>query len=205
MEFQSLALTATPGAWRLFALRKTDPSFAKFSEQVFTRDNHTCQFCGFRAQIYQEIINVDHDYRNNKLSNLVTACCFCAQCHFLEAVGRNDYGGGTLIYLPEITQPELNGLCHVLFCAMANAANYRADAQTIYRSLKLRAQTVEQKLGEGMSNPGLLGQMLIESSIENPEKILKDLRLLPSRSRFNQQIEDWAAAAMKELQTEEES
>lgn len=199
---QSLTLSVKPGTWRLFAARKADPAFLKFSERVFERDNYTCQFCGFQARIYQEIINLDQDFRNNKLSNLVTACCFCTQCFFLEAVGKNDYGGGTIIFLPEISQVELNGLCHVLFCAIANATNYRADAQTIYRSLKLRAQPVEEQLGEGMSNPATLGQLLIETGTQ-AESFLQNLRLLPSRTKFAQQIEDWAQAALQELKSEE--
>lgn len=193
-----LTLSAKPGVWRLFAARKADQAFLQFSERVWERDNYTCQFCGFQARLYQEVINLDQDYRHNKIDNLVTACCFCTQCFFLEAVGKNDYGGGNIVYLPEIEQASLNGLCHVLFCAIANATNYRADAQAIYRSLKLRTQSVEEQLGEGMSNPAMLGQLLIETGT-NPDTILKDLRLLPSRTKFNQQIEDWAAAALKEL------
>lgn len=202
MPFHPLQLDAKSGNWRLFAARKADPAFRKFSEKVWQRDNYTCQFCGFQARIYQEIVNLDRNYRNNKIDNLTTACCFCTQCLFLEAVGKSDYGGGTLIYLPEMTQPELDGLCHVLFCAIANATNYRADAQSVYRSLKLRAQPVEEKLGEGMSQPAVLGQLLIETDTPS-EIILQDLRLLPSRSKFNQQIEDWAKAAMEELATEQ--
>lgn len=205
MALQLLTLSVTPGAWRLFAARKADPAFLNFSEQVFKRDNNTCQFCGFQARSYQEVVNLDRNFRYNKIENLVTACCFCAQCFFLEAVGKNDYGGGTLIYLPEINQAELNGLSHVLFCAIANATDYRADAQAVYRSLKLRSQLVEEQLGDGMSNPATLGQVLIETrekNTDNKDALLKDLRLLPSRSKFSQQIEDWAKAALKELSVE---
>lgn len=208
MPLQLLTLSITPGAWRLFAARKADPAFLKFSEQVFKRDNNMCQFCGFQARTYQEVVNLDHNFRYNKIENLVTACCFCTQCFFLEAVGKNDYGGGTLIYLPEINQAELNGLAHVLFCAIANATDYRADAQTVYRSLKLRSQMVEEQLGDGMSNPATLGQVLIETrekKASTQDTLLKDLRLLPSRSKFSQQIEEWASAALKELSPAEET
>lgn len=202
MALHELKLNVTPGAWRLFAARKADPAFLKFSEKVWERDNYTCQYCGFQARVYQEIVNLDQNYNNNKLENMVTACCFCTQCFFLEAVGKNDYGGGIIIYMPEISQPELDGLCHVLFCAIANATNYRANAQAIYRSLKLRAQSVEEQLGEGMSHPSFLGQLLIEAAAP-AESILQNLRLLPSRSKFTQQIDEWAKAALEELGTEQ--
>lgn len=206
MPYYDLSLAARPGNWRLFASRKADPAFLKFSERVFIRDNYTCQFCGFQARQFQEIVNLDRNFLNTKLSNMVTACCFCTQCFFLEAVGRSDYGGGRLIYLPEISQADLNGLCHVLFCAIANASSYRTDAQNIYRNLKFRSQMVDQELGEGMSNPRLLGQILIESGNKSMERvdqqIFSRLRLLPSRTKFNAQIETWAEAALEELSVE---
>ena len=160
-----LKLSATPGAWRIFVARKADPAFLSFSEKVLRRDNYTCQFCGFQARDFQEIVNLDQNYNNNKLSNLVTACCFCSQCFFLEAVGVGDFGGGTLIYLPEIKQADLDSFCHVLFCAIANDTGYKTTAQSIYRSLKIRSQTVEEQFGEGMSNPAVLGQLLIETQV----------------------------------------
>ncbi|QLH41351.1 MAG: HNH endonuclease [Coxiellaceae bacterium] len=208
MSYHPLILSASPGNWRMFAARKADPAFLKFSERIFTRDNYACQFCGFQARQHQEIINLDGNYHNNKLSNLVTACCFCAQCLFLEAVGKNDYGGGVLIYMPEMQQVELNGLCHVLFCAIANATHFRSDAQTIYRSLKSRTQMVDEKLGEGMSDPSIFGRMIIETSAASKAAIqdllTNKLRLLPSRTKFSQQISDWAAAAANEMTGEVE-
>ena len=65
-----------------------------------------------------EVINKDENYKNNTLDNMVTACPLCAQYSFLEHVGQGEFGGGTLIYLPEVSAESLNGLCHVLFCAM---------------------------------------------------------------------------------------
>ena len=100
----NLQLSAMPDAWRLFLIRKNDDAFFEFSKKILTRDEYTCQFCGFQASEYQEIVNLDQNYRNNSMTNMVTACCFCAQCFFLEAVGKDDYGGGVLIFLPEMSQ-----------------------------------------------------------------------------------------------------
>ena len=121
----------------------------------------------------------------------------------MEFAGRGEHGGGALIYLPEMAQTDLNGLCHVLFCAITNATNYRSDAQAIYNSLRLRARLVEERYGENMSNPMIIGQMLIDSQVDGRENmasaILKDLRLLPSRTRFKPLIDVWAAAALNEV------
>lgn len=197
-----LRLTATPGAWRLHSARQSDPRFKLYEKRVFERDQYRCQFCGFQARIYQDIVNLDGNYNNNQISNLVTACCFCAQCFFIESVGVGGYGGGTLVYLPELTQAELNGLCHVLFCAITNDTGYKSTAQTIYLSFKVRAQEVEEKFGEGTSDPSVFGHLLIDSAPIAKEKIAKlceGLRLLPSRAKFRKQIEGWAASALEEM------
>jgi len=198
----ALTLMASPGAWRLYSARKADARFKTFEQQVLERDRHACQFCGFQANLYQEIINLDGDYKNNKLYNLVTACCFCSQCFFIESVGMGGYGGGTLIYLPELTQADLNSLCHVLFCAITNDTGYKVSAQTAYRQFKFRSQVVEEKFGEGTSDPAVFGQLMIDTGFYSREQaaiLFKDIRLLPSRAKFRKQIEQWAASALQEI------
>lgn len=195
-----LELKIQPGNSRVFLARKAQKNFSHFAEKVFRRDNYACQFCGFQAHEFQEIINLDQNYYNNKLANMVTACCFCAQCFFLDAVGVS-FGGGTLIYLPDMAQANLNSFCHVLFCAISNDTGYRATAQSIYRSLKFRSQILEQQFGEGTSEPSVFTQLLFDSQQElsSHKELLANLRLLPSRARFKKQIEHWAEAALQEL------
>ena len=197
-----LKLTATPGAWRLYSARQSDPRFKLYAKRVLQRDQYRCRFCGFQARMYQEVINLDGDYKRNNMSNMATSCCFCAQCFFLESVGVGGYGGGTLVYLPEMTQAELNSMCHVLFCAITNNTGYKTTAQTIYLGLKVRAQQVEDKFGEGTSDPSIFGHMLIDVGPLAEEKltaVCQGLRLLPSRAKFRKQIEGWAASALKEI------
>jgi intracellular multiplication protein IcmJ len=202
-KYYTITLQATPNAWRLYASRQADPLFQEYAKRVFERDQYTCMFCGFRAIAYQEVINLDGNYTNNKLENLVTACCFCSQCFFLESVGVGGYGGGTLIYLPELTQAELNSLCHVLFCAINNDTGYKINAQTIYLNLKMRAQDIENKFGEGSSDPSTFGHLLIDtnaSALQSYTDLMSGIRLLPSRAKFRQQIETWAINALKEME-----
>jgi intracellular multiplication protein IcmJ len=196
-----LKLIASPGAWRLYSARKVDERFKSYEQKIFNRDRYTCQFCGFQARLFQDIVNLDNDYTNNRLSNLVTACCFCAQCFFVESVGVGGYGGGTLVYLPELTQSELNSLCHVLFCAITNDTGYKTSAQNIYRSFKFRSQIVEEKYGEGTSDPAIFGQLIIDSGLGTDKivQLFKNVKLLPSRAKFRMQIEKWAASALEEI------
>ncbi|MFJ1268947.1 type IVB secretion system protein IcmJDotN [Legionella lytica] len=201
-EKKQLKLLATPGSWRLYSARKVDERFKSYEQKVLQRDRYTCQFCGFQARLFQEVVNLDNNYSNNKLPNLVTACCFCAQCFFIESVGVGGYGGGTLVYLPELTQTELNSLCHVLFCAITNDTGYKSSAQNIYRGFKFRSQLVEEKFGEGTSDPAIFGQLMIDAGVNDEERrsqLFKNILLLPSRAKFRKQIEKWAASALEEI------
>jgi len=200
-----LQLAVNLSGWRIFIRRREDKPFLPVAEQVYKRDNYTCQFCSFQARQFQEIVNLDGNYANNKLSNLITACCFCSQCLFIQSIGIDEMGGGQLIYAPEMSQADLNSFCHVLFCAMGNGTGYQDSAQAIYRSFKFRSQQVETKFGSGTSNPAIFGQLILEHQAQHPEStvnILKDIRLLPSYTKFKVQLEAWAAAALEELAEE---
>lgn len=202
IEKKVLRLRASPGAWRLYSARKADPKFKSFEQKILHRDQYTCQFCGFQARIFQDVVNYDNDYSHNKIFNMITACCFCSQCFFMESVGVGGFGGGSLIYLPEISQAELNSFCHVLFCAITNDTGYKVTAQSIYRSFKFRSQAVEDKFGEGTSDPAIFGHLLIDSgkiSDESSSKLLENIRLLPSRAKFRKQIESWAASSLEDI------
>jgi intracellular multiplication protein IcmJ len=202
---QELQLAVNLMGWRNFARRKEDKKFLPVAKRVHERDQFICQYCGFQAKEYQDVVNIDGNYANNKISNMITACCFCSQCLFLQSVGLDEMSGGQLIYLPEMSQADLNSFCHVLFCAMGNSTGYQDTAQSIYRSFKFRGQIVENKFGTGTSNPSVFGQIVVEYEDQFPKqgrKILKDLRLLPSNVKFRLQLEAWAASALQELEAE---
>ncbi|MES2142320.1 MAG: type IVB secretion system protein IcmJDotN [Pseudomonadota bacterium] len=188
--YPSLKLNVNPEGWRLFMRRKLDQRFTDFSQKVFRRDQYACRFCGFKSEKHQEIINIDQNYFNNKASNLVTACGFCTQCFFIETAGAGGYGGGVLIYLPEISQNHLNALCHILFMAMNNNTEYKESAQNAYRDLKSRSQIIEAELGESMHEPAQFGQSLIESGERGvlAKEVFAPIRLLPSRAGFKMGI-----------------
>ncbi|MCD6045549.1 MAG: icmJ [Gammaproteobacteria bacterium] len=191
-----LTLQASATNFQAFLARKRHPVFQKLASEVYARDKYTCQYCGFQSQRHMEVINRDNNYENNKRANFVTSCIFCAQCHFLNGLATGYYGGGVLIFLPELSQSKLCGLSHVLLQAMEADGEYKETAQNIYQALRNRATLVETKLGEGMSQPDHFGKVLIDyqrNHKKTPAKLLDKLRLLPLRSCFKQEIDDWLA------------
>lgn len=203
MTLRSIQPAAIESHWRLFSIRKSDERFKQFQHRVFERDEYTCQYCGFCATANMEVINTDGNYRNNHLSNLTTACHFCAQCFFLDGVGKGDYGGGVMIYLPEMPQNELNAFCHVLFAMILGGGRIAADAKAVYRNLRLRTQYVEKELGKGLSNPSTYGQLLIDSGLEKKEQLhdalMRKIRILPQMTRYVNQIYQWNLSAIKAM------
>ena len=182
----------------LYLQRDLDEKFMKYAAQVKDRDQHQCQFCGFQSMQCMKVINLDHNYRNNMMSNLVTSCPFCIQALFIEGVGTLMPGGGTLLYLPEISQAKLSALTHVLFAAIVNGSSFSAKADSYLKTLKLRAKDVEKAYGKGMSDPAFMGKMLIDTpdvSKIDADLMLKDLRLLPSLKHFEADVLSWAQQA----------
>lgn len=194
MQLLPIVLTARRGNWQRFIARKQNQRFLAIQKKIFARDHNTCRYCGFESDKYQVIVNHDHNYINNKANNLVTACIFCAQCFFLDQIGKNNNTGGYIIYLPEISQADLNHTCRVIFTSLLRDAPYKGKLQYSYLSLKDRSNVVDEIFGPNSSNPNIFGQALIDSNF-SPEQLqhsaLSNLRLLPERNYFTQEIKYW--------------
>ena len=189
-----LTLTARRSNWRSFMTRKSNKSFQKRKKQILLRDEDSCRYCGFRSDKFMEVVNVDHNYKNNKPENMVTACVFCAQCFFLDSLTMDNNSGGTIIYLPEITQADLNHFCRILFSALDKESAYKSKLQSAYLSLKDRSAPLENCFGPGSSDPQMFGQGMIDAYLDEEQlchPLLQNLRLLPARNMFNKQIQYW--------------
>ena len=202
MQLLPIQLTAQRGTWQLFTARKRNQRFLEFEKKILEHDDHTCCYCGFQALNYQSVLNRDHNYKNNKIDNLVTACPFCRQCFFLDALNNPAVGGGYIIYLPEINQADLNNFCRVLFSCLLKNAPYKGKLQTTYLSFKDRTKQVEELFGPGSSNPATFGQTLLDSNLTPKElahPILTQIRLLPERKFFEEQILYWKTTVFDKI------
>jgi intracellular multiplication protein IcmJ len=184
-----LIIGANTDGWSHFTRRRNDAAFQKTAGAIYKRDNHTCQFCGFKADKFQDIVNLDENYKNNDQKNMVTSCRFCTMTHFLGCGAA----GGKIIYFPELPQAELNNFVRVLFCSMAMQSEYAESSKSLYRNFRNRSAIVEQVFGEGSSEAEIFGQTLIDMGpVEKSREALQNFRWLPNKSNYEKVIEYWA-------------
>lgn len=194
MDLLPITITAQRGAWRLYHTRKKNNKFLLVKKRILERDNYACRYCGFFAKEFQEVVNIDGNYKNNHADNLATACCFCAQCFFLDAVGLDSNTGGVITHTPEISQADLNNFCRVLYCSLDKESAYKGKLQAVYMSFKDRSKEVINCFGPDSSDPRVFGQGLLDAALNKEQlqhEVLKHLRLLPSKKAFASQIDYW--------------
>ncbi len=182
-----ISLNASFENWKLFWVRRRHPKFKALALKIWERDNYTCQFCEFHTpNVELEVINHDYNYSHNSIDNLLTACPLCAQCFFLESIGTGSFGGGVLIYLPEMSQNQLNALCMQAFLAIAGKSPQMATAENILRDFRFRSAEIEKTIGDNMSDPARFGLLLLSANLTEDDRdhMLSAVRLLPVASRF---------------------
>ena len=208
MKMKPLLLSSSRGSWQIPAHHGTEqdgsPKMKEVRQKILDRDKNVCQFCGFKSSKWQEIHHINDDHNNYAESNLCCACPFCHQCFHLGIAGTTD--GGKLIWLPEISQAELNHLVRGLFIAMRQEKSaLEKAANSLYTALDTRRVFMDQHFSPGSDNPLVLGQAFLKMKKEDYEKrseYAKSIKLLPHRSRFEAQIKYWAENVYRDLSPE---
>ncbi len=186
--------------WQYFWRRRTDSRFTPFAEKVWRRDQYQCHYCGFASKKHMDIINRNGNYHQNTMANMVTSCFLCTPCFFLESVGQMLPGNGVFIYLPDMSQAELNALCHLLMFGMVTGSEQLSQLRTHYRSLRLRSQLVEKHVGEGLSDVAHYVRIVSDMNLDKMSSFQKtfdeNIRLLPDMLSFSSLIQECAIDAL---------
>lgn len=170
-------------------------------DSILKRDNYTCKYCNWRSERHQEIHHLNHNHKDYKDSNLETVCPLCHQIFHLSSASITE--GAEIIWLPEISQEDLNRLCIAIFVAEKSGnKKWEGPAKRLFNALNARSDFVNNSLADKASDPGIFAETLLNMDKEmykNRYKFVKNLRLLPFSSRFIPQIEYWSAFSFKDL------
>jgi intracellular multiplication protein IcmJ len=144
-------------------------------KDIWRHDDYVCQFCGFRSEKFQRVVL--GAWCDEPRAGL-TACPYCEQCMTLETTGS--LGGGSLIYLPDMAQTELNHLCRAIHLGKTQSSLHDR-AQTAWDALVARRAEAKKRLG--MDDPVTLGVLLLENLNDTEyaarHKKLAGIRYLP--------------------------
>lgn len=133
------------------------PSKAQM-EKTMERDGYACRCCGFMSKKYQRVIPQRDIDATAKEGDLITICTFCEMTASLDRAGLAS--AGFLIWLPEISQGELNNIARALYVARASDTPL---AKAAVRALEvLTARRAEAKKRLGTDDPLILATALYE-------------------------------------------
>ncbi len=146
------------------------------AEKTLKRDDYTCRFCGFRSLRYQRVVSTGEE----KNSPFATACTFCDQCLNLDRAGIT--GTGLLIWLPEISQADLNHIVRAAYIARDSKTDVSESAARTLEVLSTRRADAKKRLGS--DDPMLLAtviqEMLAPEEIATSLAKIDGIRVLPT-------------------------
>ena len=164
--------------------KQANPLTKEQKEQIFARDNHTCQCCGFVSEKYQQVLHKDNNLNNHDPDNLITACIFCHQCYDLTQVA--DMKSGTLVWLPEISQAKLNNMARAIYIARISQGDMATVARDTLDMIMKRREEAKRRIST--DDPFILATVLNDylnlKQYSQRLKKLKGIRLFPLDRRI---------------------
>jgi hypothetical protein len=138
-------------------------------------------------------------------------CPLCHSCLHLDFAGRQK--AGRIIWLPEVSQEQLNLMCLSMFVAFGKAGVYRKNEETkgvidsssrLYTAFERRSESIEVFLGgsavkslmprQSLSSPVHIASLLVRAQREgklNSKSMaarVEGMRLLPAPKAFEEYI-----------------
>ena len=193
MELVPLKFHIKGGNWSHYHQRIKSNNYQKIKEIILSGSQNQCAYCGY-ASIKNNIVNKNFNYKDNSKQNIIAACSLCTQCVLLDGFGQDSAFGGTIIFLPELEQIQLNHLIRSIYAGFERQASYKSRLADLLITFEERKEYVEKILGKKSYEPeyfaqGLLDTFIDDKKLEHP--IFKNLRFLPDKAKLKNEIPDY--------------
>lgn len=168
--------------------------FKNIRKSILERDDHTCQFCGFRSLKWQEVHHVDDNHSNNNPENLVTTCSLCHSCHHVGLSGL--MMKGIMIYIDPslgVTQAEINQLIRTMWIG-EKSSNKELSMACISIGSRLYKQSVAARSILGITDAHALGEFLLaldDDRYKKRGKKLEGVYFYPFKDAYKKQLGHW--------------
>lgn len=168
--------------------------FSAFSEKLIASRNYTCESCGFKSKRFMRLVS------KNSIYTVLSPDSFLVKCPFCFMVDRLDRAKdkAVIVYMPEISQQQLNMFTHALWhfssSKALNSTQYHYSNDT-YNNIYKRTEPVDIALGEKSHLPENFAfalKSLTDNEYKLRSSIVSGLRLLPIRKGFFNEIEFWS-------------
>jgi len=169
---------------------KTQRQIANLREAVIVRDKKKCRCCGVSSKklaVYP--LNGNPNTYTEK--NLITVCPICKDA--LSGGAVHGVSKGTMIFLPSLTQAELNWLFFAISKAVKTKGVTASHGLKVYDDLLGLSKVVESTWGNNSSDPNTIKQTLKRLSPKdyaNRNKIFYGMRYLPNTDVYDDEIDD---------------
>lgn len=143
-----------------------------FEKEIFERDDHTCQYCGFKSDKYQKLLFTGENAEKVAKTDFNTACTYCYQCFHIDKIPQMQ--SGTIIWLPEISQAELNNITRAIYIARITQGPMADAARDALEILMRRKEEAVNKLGT--DDPRILAT-IFQDFMEGKEYAFRNKRI----------------------------
>lgn len=159
-----------------------DAEFKDLREKALRRDKYCCLGCGMKVETgakgesWLHVHHIDFNHEHNELDNYATLCSFCHGVLHLGFETEKKFPGNAMrvVWLPEITQAELN----LLSWTLAIAIHRGGDAEGLPSDAKKMAQAIIKRQFPA-AWPGTAGAEVFKKRMlgdaENPCRFLCEL------------------------------
>lgn len=193
MKLLPLKIVCKAGNWQHFHDRTLSKNYGKIKDVISARDESACSFCGYPSD-KNELINKDGNYNNNKQDNIVLSCSICRQILLFDGHGLADDFGGRIVFLPEISQIDINHFMRTVYATMKKQPSFKSRLTDIMINIDERKDEVEGIFGKTSSDAKNFSQGLLDTFIDEKKlqhEIMKSLKFIPDKSMIENEIEDF--------------